>query len=138
MSLADRIARRFMLLAICAAALHTGSASAADAGGASAAASPGSDLQEIIVSARKRDESLARLPISISVFTAATIQEQNIQSFDDYATKVPNLSFTYGQGPTGISEARTVAHPRHHRTNLIGTSGRNGLLCRRHADSRFR
>lgn len=83
-----------MLLAICTAAAHTGTASAADLGGGTAADSPVSELQEIIVSARKRDESLANLPISISVFTAATIQEQNIQSFDDYATKVPNLSFT--------------------------------------------
>jgi iron complex outermembrane recepter protein len=127
MSLADRIARHFMLLAICAAAAHTGAASAADVGGATAADSPGSELNEIIVSARRRDESLASLPISISVFTAATIQEQNIQSFDDYATKVPNLSFTYGQGPTGISEARTVAIRGITGQNLIGTSGATGF-----------
>ncbi len=123
MSLADRIARCSMLLAIGAATAHTCTASAADLAVGTATDSPGSELQEIIVSARKRDESLANLPISISVFTASTIQEQNIQSFDDYATKVPNLSFTYGQGPTGISEARTVAIRGITGQNLIGTSG---------------
>jgi len=51
-----------------------------------------SPLEEIIVSARKRDESLATVPASITVFTSETLQNYDIQSFDDYATKTPNVS----------------------------------------------
>ncbi len=79
------------------------------------------------MTARKRDESLAEVPESITAFTAAAIQAYNIQSFTDYATKVPNISFTYGTGPGGISEARTVAIRGVTGQNLAGASGATGF-----------
>jgi iron complex outermembrane recepter protein len=54
--------------------------------------------QEIIVSARRRDEALTNVPASITAYSSDFLSKQNIQSFTDYATKVPNLSFQYGQG----------------------------------------
>jgi len=84
-------------------------------------------LDEVIVTARKRSESLADVPASITVFSAQALQELNIQSFDDYATKVPNVSFTYGTGPTGISEARTVAIRGITGQNIVGSSGATGF-----------
>src|ERR1700723_1626706 len=91
------------------------------------AASNEGEVPTIIVSARKRDESLAQVPTSITAFTAETLKDYNIQSFADYATKTPNLSFTYGGGPTGIADARTVAIRGITGQNLYGTSGATGF-----------
>ncbi len=51
----------------------------------------------------------------------------NIQSFDDYATKTPNISFAYGGGPTGIADARTIAIRGITGQNLFGTAGATGF-----------
>jgi iron complex outermembrane receptor protein len=91
---------------------------------------PGNDaesLDSIVVTARKRDESLAEVPASITAFTSESLAAFNIQSFPDYATKTPNLSFAYGSGPTGISAARTVAIRGVAGQNLFGTAGATGF-----------
>src|SRR3984957_17968342 len=108
------------LLALCWPVVHPGNACAA-------VTAADASLDEVIVTARKRIESLADVPASITVFSAQALQELNIQSFDDYATKVPNVSFTYGTGPTGISEARTVAIRGITGQNIIGSSGATGF-----------
>ncbi len=84
-------------------------------------------LETITVTARKRDESLATVPVSITVFTAEALESYNIQSFSDYATKTPNVSFSYGGGPTGIADARTVAVRGVTGQNLFGTAGATGF-----------
>ena len=50
-------------------------------------------LQEVVVTARKREENLQDVPVSINVFTAKDMQNLGITSFDDYAQKVPSISF---------------------------------------------
>jgi iron complex outermembrane recepter protein len=91
------------------------------------AAADTESLETITVTARKRDESLATVPVSITVFTAEALENYNIQSFTDYATKTPNVSFSYGGGPTGIADARTVAIRGITGQNLFGTSGATGF-----------
>ncbi len=86
-----------------------------------------SQLQTIMVTALKRKQPLARVPVSITVFTAAALQDYNIQSFTDYASKAPNVSFSYGGGPTGIADARTVAIRGITGQNLYGTAGATGF-----------
>jgi len=87
----------------------------------------GEAMETIIVSARKREESLAEVPASITAFTAATLKDYNVQSFSDYATKTPDLSFTYGGGPTGIADARTISVRGITGQNLFGTAGATGF-----------
>ncbi|HWZ65056.1 MAG TPA: TonB-dependent receptor [Steroidobacteraceae bacterium] len=91
-----------------------------------ASASSG-DVETIIVSARKREESIAEVPTSITAFTATTLKDYNVQSFTDYATKTPDLSFTYGGGPTGFADSRTVAIRGITGQNLFGTAGATGF-----------
>src|SRR6202047_2832316 len=57
-----------------------------------------SALQEIVVTARKRQENLQDVPLSIDVFTKKDIQNLGINGFDDYAQKVPSISFI-SEGP---------------------------------------
>jgi iron complex outermembrane recepter protein len=114
------------LSAACGAALHGGAACAQDTA-ATAGATEATTLDTVIVTARKRDESLAQVPVSITAFTSQTLENYNIQSFSDYATKTPNISFAYGGGPTGIADARTIAIRGITGQNLFGTAGATGF-----------
>src|SRR5690349_18417592 len=60
-------------------------AAAADAGSGA--------LQEVVVTARKREENLQDVPISIDVFTQKDLKNLGIVSLDDYAQKVPSISY---------------------------------------------
>jgi iron complex outermembrane recepter protein len=92
-----------------------------------AATSTGAEVETVTVTARKRAESLAEVPTSITAFTAETLKDYNVQSFADYASKTPDLSFTYGQGPTGWADARTIAIRGITGQNLFGTAGATGF-----------
>ena len=50
-------------------------------------------LDEITVTARRREESLQEVPLSITAFTAADIQRAGISSFGDVAKLTPSLVF---------------------------------------------
>jgi outer membrane receptor protein involved in Fe transport len=106
--------------------LYCSAAGAADVTSTSTA-SDADVLDTVVVTARKREESLAQVPISITAFTSQSLEAYNIQSFDDYATKTPNVSFAYGGGPTGFSDARTVAIRGITGQNLFGTAGATGF-----------
>ncbi|MBC2652780.1 TonB-dependent receptor [Novosphingobium flavum] len=66
-------------------------------------------IGEIMVTARRQAETVVTVPESITAFGEASLSKLNIQSFTDYATKVPNLSFTYGGSALGFGASRTIA-----------------------------
>jgi iron complex outermembrane receptor protein len=70
-------------------------------------AAPSGELETITVTAEKRSESEQSVPLSMTTFSAAALQQKEINTFFDYATKVPNLAFA----PTGdgVGTARTVS-----------------------------
>ena len=78
-------------------------------------AAPSGELEEITVTAQKRSESQQNVPLSMTTFSSAALQEKSVNTFFDYATKVPNLAFA----PTGdgVGTARTVS--------IRGVSGNN-------------
>jgi len=51
-------------------------------------------MEEIIVTAQKRQENLQEVPISIKALTAETLEMINADSLDDIARLVPSLSMT--------------------------------------------
>jgi len=55
-------------------------------------------LQEVLVSARRKEEPLTAVPASITAYSSEFLARQNVRSFADYATRIPNLTFQYGQG----------------------------------------
>jgi outer membrane receptor protein involved in Fe transport len=74
------------------------------------------DLEEVVVSARRKEELLTAVPASITAYTSDFLEKQNIRSFADYATRIPNLTFQYGQGAELLwSGSRT--------TTIRGVSG---------------
>src|SRR5580693_9833229 len=108
-------------------AVMLGAAAPAGAQEQASATENSGGLETVVVSARKREESLAEVPTSITAFTAETLKDYNIQSFTDYATKTPNMSFSYGGGPTGFADARTVSVRGITGQNLFGTAGATGF-----------
>jgi iron complex outermembrane receptor protein len=69
-------------------------------------------VDEIIVSATRRSESLQDVPIALTAFSGSTLEQMNVLTFDDFAKYVPGLS-TAGTGPgqneiyiRGISTSR--------------------------------
>ena len=49
-------------------------------------------LEEVIVTATKRAESLQDVPVAVTAFTAATIQEAGINDTSDLAIMTPSLT----------------------------------------------
>ncbi len=69
------------------------------------------EIEEVVVSARRKEEPLTAVPASITALTSDFLEKQNIQSFADYATKIPNMTFQYGQEGSGLwsdSRATTI------------------------------
>ena len=60
---------------------------------AEAEASASEGLEVIIVTARKRAENLQDVPVSIDVLSKRDLSNLDIEGFDDYAQKVPSISF---------------------------------------------
>jgi iron complex outermembrane receptor protein len=69
-------------------------------------------LEEIIVTARRKEEKLQNVPVAITAFTPAAIEEKHIESASDLAHFVPGLVssqetrdeqvfYLRGQGPNG-------------------------------------
>jgi iron complex outermembrane recepter protein len=50
-----------------------------------------SELQEVIVTATKREESLQEVPLSITALTSQDIVRQGIENFADFSRQVPGL-----------------------------------------------
>jgi iron complex outermembrane recepter protein len=74
---------------------------AADAGANS------EQLQEIVVTAQKRVEDVQRVPISVSVFDAASFDRLNIQNLPDVANRTPGLDYQL-TGPKNLLAIRGI------------------------------
>jgi iron complex outermembrane receptor protein len=80
-------------------------------------------LQEIVVTARKREENLQDVPLSIDVFTKRDMQNLGITSLDDYAEKVPSMSFISTGPGTQLFVMRGVSdgsNPNYANTSSTG------------------
>jgi iron complex outermembrane receptor protein len=55
-------------------------------------------LEEIIVTAAKREQNLQEVPIAVQAFDAEMLKDLNIQSFEDYVKQAPSLNCS-GRGP---------------------------------------
>ncbi len=70
-------------------------------------------LEEVVVTARRRDETFQNVPITVNVFTAQQIQSAGIESPRDFVAMVPNMTMVEVQNVgnsfitvRGISQAR--------------------------------
>lgn len=59
-------------------------------------------IEEVIVTAQKREQSLQDVPVSVSVVTGEAIAGSSIANLDELSMQVPNLSIAEGSQTTSI------------------------------------
>jgi len=64
-------------------------------------------LEEIIVTAQKRSESIQEVPLSITALSSDVLEQRSVQSFADYGNRIPNLGFA--NTGDGIGTSRTIS-----------------------------
>ena len=85
-----------------AAVLGSGAFGHAVAAGSTDANSASDQIQEITVTAQRRTENIQDVPIAIQALTGQTLQELNVENFDDLINFTPNVTET-GFGPGQVS-----------------------------------
>ena len=93
---AQRLSRRSLhvVIAPCAlVVLVVGAIESARSGEAGSDTANVGELQEIIVSAQKREESINKVPISVAVFGRDEMQQRNIKDLADVAAAAPGVDF---------------------------------------------
>ena len=69
-----------------------------------------SALEEITVTAQRREQNLQEVPISVTAFSAEQIQRDNISGAVEYLAMTPNVSFTEdAQSGAAASVSRSAA-----------------------------
>ncbi len=53
-----------------------------------------SALEEIVVTAQRREQNLQDVPVSVTAFTGAAVEQGNIRAARDYLALTPNVAFT--------------------------------------------
>ena len=66
-------------------------------------------LDEIVVTARKREESLMEVPLAITAFSAESIESMGMAQLNDIQLYTPSLSFTNMQGGSGRNDRSSNA-----------------------------
>lgn len=59
-------------------------------------------IEEIIVTAQKREENLQETPVSVTAFTAGAIEALGFRQSVDITAQTPNFSVGYPNGDTGV------------------------------------
>jgi iron complex outermembrane receptor protein len=77
---------------VCMTGLHTALAQSGPDSTSSTPAAQSSTLGEIKVTARKRNESLLKVPVSIQAFTSKTLKRRGIYSIQDLSNQTPGLT----------------------------------------------
>lgn len=93
----------WLLAGVAALGLSASAAAQTTEAGPVAVTADGDGLEEIIVTAERRESNLQDTPISITAVTAAALQAQGVRTVNDLAASVPNLTST--TGPQGSADA---------------------------------
>ena len=87
---------------------------------AETAAAPAMDIQEVVVTARKRSETLIEVPVSIQSFSDKDLRAAGVTEITDLTTK-SGFSFTSAQGNGAQGRAFGVdINATHHRPGVSG------------------
>jgi iron complex outermembrane receptor protein len=90
-----------------------GAAASAQTAPAGTTAAPGNGgLEEIIVTAQKREANVQNVPMSISALSGATIQKDKIRTLGDLASTVTGISFTANSPQSNEINIRGVVNTR--------------------------
>lgn len=60
-------------------------------------------LEEVVVTARRREESLQSVPVSITALSANSLEKASVQELENLTTLVPGFRFSYEGGANNVS-----------------------------------
>ena len=60
-------------------------------------------LEEVVVTARKREETLQETPVAVSAFSAESLENLGMRNITDLTKVVPNVDMYAGNGTTGTA-----------------------------------
>lgn len=107
------------------------SAAYADDGGAAAAgpgaAQPSQGLEEIVVTAERREQSVLTVPISVTAFSAGDLQANHITGVEDYFAKSPNVYITGSPDRAGLVSSSSLSLAIRGISDIGGTSNSFGV-----------
>jgi len=66
-----------------------------------AGAAPAATLEEVVVTARKVEETLQNIPVSVTAFGSDFLQQKGLQDIGDVGNYTPNLHFSNGPSGSG-------------------------------------
>ena len=92
-----------LMLALCATAAIvslTGARAAVAQGAAQDTAASGNGLEEIVVTARRKEERVQTVPLAITAFSQNDLEKQRIQEVRDLGRTVPSLAVSSSQSDT--------------------------------------
>jgi outer membrane receptor protein involved in Fe transport len=101
---------------------------AISAGAISVSANAQQSIEEVVVTATKREESLQDVPIAVTALTGKALDELGISNFSDYVIQLPGVTAGgsgHGQNTIYI---RGVASTTPNLTTA-GVAGPTGLRC---------
>jgi outer membrane receptor protein involved in Fe transport len=82
-------------------ALASGRAMAQDQASAAAAPAAGLQQEEIVVTATRRAEDIRRVPITVTAYSQAQMDDQGIKQIEDLARLTPDIQFVHTSGSAG-------------------------------------
>src|SRR5262245_11553875 len=97
------VARRAVLRATIATVLASGIPALQPALAADAAQATG--IEQVVVTARRREESLQDVPVAISALTADQLQQLNVRTLEDMTAFAPNIKVNAGRATTSTINA---------------------------------
>jgi len=77
---------------------YTGASWAAPAAATADTETTGGGIEEIVVTAQRRNESIQNVPITIQALSGAQLEQLNVSTFDDVLKYLPNVTFS-SNGP---------------------------------------
>jgi iron complex outermembrane receptor protein len=89
--------------------VHAADAPVADeAGGEQQSQKPSAVLEEVIVTANKREESINKVGLTIKALGGAQLEQEHVASLEDLAAAVPGLTFTQTDSNTPVYTLRGI------------------------------
>jgi iron complex outermembrane recepter protein len=85
-------------------------------------ASASNELEEVVVTATRRNENLQNVPIAITALTSTTLSELNVQTLEDFVKYLPNVS-TAGVAPGQDEVYMRGLATTHQGSQVVGGTG---------------
>jgi len=77
-------------------------------GGAISASAAYAQVDEIVITAQKREASIQDVPLSVMAVSGEQLEKLRIDNFQDIGTAFAGINFNFGDGPTGSFGRRSV------------------------------